>query len=412
MQLLAALCCALALTGVADTLKYRENLFKLKESSSDTLKHGHRLGKGLVRFTENTTHKRRLYRRFDPDDNAVRPYLILYNEFYQSMKPFIDVSVGRVVAVVDPLQSPDHAKRLVAKIGPKCSSEPEPIRIVESCINYEAKFTSAVSSDFVIKILDTVDNNLGNKRMAIIMEESNGRDLFEWILELDHFDQHMAGHVFAQMALAIQAVHHAGIAHNDIKPENFVVHVSGSGDSFPWTRESLLRTTIKLIDFGGATLANVPFTELPQERGTIGYIAPEKFNEALRGPADPKPLDVYALGVSLAFMMRPHAYPIGENLAFKFLPIQWKKLSYPDSVKEILCGTLENDPSKRWTIDQVVEHSFVQDYWNQIQQQQQESHEQDHVQTGPSSPERTDSAVHVPMTSKKQMKPKVAAKSS
>jgi hypothetical protein len=96
--------------------------------------------------------------------------------------------------------------------------------------------------------------------------------------------------IITQLAAALDAAHRAGITHRDVKPANVLV-----------TREGL----VKLLDFGVAKLATRTEGEASLTReggvvGTVGYMAPEQ----LRGDAVDARVDLWALGVVLAEMLR------------------------------------------------------------------------------------------------------------
>jgi serine/threonine-protein kinase len=81
------------------------------------------------------------------------------------------------------------------------------------------------------------------------------------------------------VALALDAAHHAGIVHRDIKPANVMFD--------PETR------TVKVVDFGSASIVDTEATRSGVILGTPAYMAPEQ----LAG-AEPTPqVDLYALGV-------------------------------------------------------------------------------------------------------------------
>lgn len=93
--------------------------------------------------------------------------------------------------------------------------------------------------------------------------------------------------LFAQLASALGAIHQAGIAHRDVKPEN--VMVTG------WPE----RPTVKLLDFGIARFtdpkeAALMFqTGVGQVGGTPSYVSPEQ----AMGKGATEASDVYSLGV-------------------------------------------------------------------------------------------------------------------
>ena len=98
--------------------------------------------------------------------------------------------------------------------------------------------------------------------------------------------------IAVKLARAAAALHHAGIIHRDIKPDNIILEGGGS---------------LKLIDLGVVRvpgLENFPAGEIP---GTPAYKAPEMFE----GEPGNEATDIYALGVTL-FRAFTGEFPYGN----------------------------------------------------------------------------------------------------
>jgi serine/threonine protein phosphatase PrpC len=94
------------------------------------------------------------------------------------------------------------------------------------------------------------------------------------------------------LARAVAALHHAGIIHRDIKPDNVILEGGGS---------------LKLIDLG---VVRVPgLEEFPPKNipGTAAYMSPEMF----AGEAGNEDTDIYALGVTM-FRAFTGEFPYGN----------------------------------------------------------------------------------------------------
>lgn len=85
---------------------------------------------------------------------------------------------------------------------------------------------------------------------------------------------------FAQICLAIDALHDAKIIHRDLKPENILL------DSLGY---------IKLADFGNSIKLNTMFSKANSVVGTFQYMAPELIN----GEQHSNKIDIWSLGVIL-----------------------------------------------------------------------------------------------------------------
>lgn len=94
---------------------------------------------------------------------------------------------------------------------------------------------------------------------------------------------------FARSTLsALRYLHEQNLVHNDVKPENIMVHKTSSGQYM-----------YKLADFGAAESAQRPYeSTLKSVSGSLAYNAPEKWSGSYNAKAD-----IYALGVSLYMLL-------------------------------------------------------------------------------------------------------------
>ncbi|KAB5549484.1 kinase-like domain-containing protein [Coniochaeta sp. 2T2.1] len=125
--------------------------------------------------------------------------------------------------------------------------------------------------------------------LSLYMEHVPSRDLTSWVdPSTDHFrgDRNDAIRILHDMAGALHYIHGRNLVHNDIKPANIL-----------YSRE---RGAV-LCDMGMSTHASNPATS----GGTPYYVPPEFIGHKLRGAAG----DVYALGVTMLFILRKIAFP-------------------------------------------------------------------------------------------------------
>ncbi|SMQ25158.1 Serine/threonine protein phosphatase PrpC [Pseudomonas helmanticensis] len=133
---------------------------------------------------------------------------------------------------------------------------------------------------------------------------------------------------------AVGLLHRRQILHRDIKPEN--LHLGDDGE-------------LRLLDFGLAYCPGLSEDAPSTLPGTPSYIAPEAF----RGDAPSAQQDLYAVGVTLYFLLTGH-YPYGEIEAFQRprfgLPVSASRFR-PD-LPEWLAQSLERgvaaDPQQRF----------------------------------------------------------------
>lgn len=133
---------------------------------------------------------------------------------------------------------------------------------------------------------------------------------------------------------AVGLLHRRQILHRDIKPEN--LHLGDDGE-------------LRLLDFGLAYCPGLS-TDAPSTLpGTPSYIAPEAF----RGEPPSAQQDLYAVGVTLFFLLTGH-FPYGEVEAFQRprfgLPVSAGR--YRPDVPEWIAQSLERgvaaDPQQRF----------------------------------------------------------------
>lgn len=176
------------------------------------------------------------------------------------------------------------------------------------------------------------DIGLYNLKHYITMEFIGGGTLSSWVEMEGRLPLAEALRVFAECSRGLQAAHHVGIVHRDIKPGNILMNE---------------RHEVKIVDFGLAKLAKGredgdEKSLLSVGAGTPGYMAPE---QARGGDVLPR-ADIYALGMTLFYMLvgaPPHriakrtgALPIITYQLEGNLPsIQEFRSDVPDCVEQL-----------------------------------------------------------------------------
>ena len=140
--------------------------------------------------------------------------------------------------------------------------------------------------------------------------------------------------VAERLLRAVGMLHRRQILHRDIKPENLLLGDDGE---------------LRLLDFGLAYCPGLSEDQPSVLPGTPSYIAPEAF----RGDAPTPQQDLYAVGVTLYFLLTGH-YPYGEIEAFQRprfgVPVSASR--YRPDLPEWLAQSLERavaaDPAQRF----------------------------------------------------------------
>lgn len=149
--------------------------------------------------------------------------------------------------------------------------------------------------------------------------------------------------------IAIKACHDLNIAHNDIKPSNFLVDKYGR---------------IKMCDFGLSRMYDENCMS-SSYKGTMLFMAPELFKKT---PYNPMKADIWSIGVTL-FFLATNTYPFFAQDRQVFL----KTLntgSFPSflvhnkHLRMIVNACLQVNPDDRPTIDELLAMPYFESYIN------------------------------------------------
>lgn len=170
---------------------------------------------------------------------------------------------------------------------------------------------------------------------------------------------------FRQIANGVAFLHKSGYAHRDLKLDNCVVNNQGS---------------LKLIDFGSAILYRSGQGDLFKTRGVVGsdpYLAPEVLGMKAY---DPCPTDVWSTAIIFCCMVIkrfPWKLPKMSDQSYRLFvmdpndedeemktrtkgPYRLLRL-LPHHSRLLISRMLELDPTKRFTMEQVVQDDFMRE---------------------------------------------------
>ena len=165
----------------------------------------------------------------------------------------------------------------------------------------EAELGRRVRHENVVRTFDAgVDVQAGHRRHYLVMEYVEGRTLRELVEESGRLPEELCRHVGRAIALALAAMHAAGVVHRDLKPDNVIV-----------TPEHV----VKLMDLGVARFVEdaARLSRTGAFVGSLRYGAPEQFGSprlddasgsvrrssaGAKAGVDPR-TDLHALGVLL-----------------------------------------------------------------------------------------------------------------
>lgn len=141
--------------------------------------------------------------------------------------------------------------------------------------------------------------------------------------------------------------HSKNILHRDIKLDNILL--TSEGD-------------VKICDFGVSKLVK-PGEIMTEQCGTPAYIAPEVFeNKGYEGYCS----DIWSAGVVLYAMLYGTVPFKASNMSELQKQItkgspQFKEGEISNESLSLLKGILEKEPSKRLSINEILNHSWMQD---------------------------------------------------
>lgn len=183
----------------------------------------------------------------------------------------------------------------------------------------------------------------------LVMELCAGGELFDRIIAQGHYTEKAAAAICRQIVNVVHVCHFMGVMHRDLKPENFLLSSK--------EENSMLKAT----DFG----LSVFIEEGKVHRDIVGsayYVAPEVLRRSYG-----KEIDIWSAGVMLYILLSgvPPFWAETEKGIFDailegvidFETEPWPSISR--SAKDLVRKMLTQDPKKRITSAQVLEHPWL-----------------------------------------------------
>jgi predicted Ser/Thr protein kinase len=239
---------------------------------------------------------------------------------YRLLERLGEGGMGVVYLAVDP----EQRKVAVKALRPAIAGDPNARRRLAR----EVETMRRVRSPFVAEVLDA---DVTSDPPYIVTRYVRGQTLEEVVGQGGPLPGPQLARVASGLALALAAVHAAGVVHRDLKPGNVML---ANGEPV-------------VIDFG---IAQVPdstrLTQTGMFMGTPGYLAPEVIEGKPSGPAS----DVHSWGATVAFAAtgRP---PFGtgafETIFYRIMNGQPDLDGFPAPLLALVAQALSRDPAGR-----------------------------------------------------------------
>ncbi|KAA8520064.1 hypothetical protein F0562_014320 [Nyssa sinensis] len=185
----------------------------------------------------------------------------------------------------------------------------------------------------------------------LVMELCAGGELFDRIIAQGHYSERAAAGMCRSIVNVVHICHFMGVMHRDLKPENFLLSSKDEG------------AMLKATDFG----LSVFIEEGKVFRDMVGsayYVAPEVLRRRYG-----KEIDIWSAGVILYILLSgvPPFWAESEKGIFDAIlrgEIDFESQPWPsisNSAKDLVRKMLNQDPKRRITSVQVLEHPWIRE---------------------------------------------------
>jgi [calcium/calmodulin-dependent protein kinase] kinase len=218
----------------------------------------------------------------------------------------------------------------------------------------EIKIMKTLQHPNVVRLYEVVDD-VESGKVYLIMELCKGGRLFELNDEGFGDEPGMADtqpeklkQCIVAIANGLDYLHNKHIYHRDLKPDNILIDDQGY---------------CKLSDFGVSSKTNDDDTELKDTEGTPAFNSPEEFAD--NATVDGDKADIWSFGVTVFVAAFGYLPFMGSSIQEIGEAIMNQEVHYPEGSDELLVDLLKKflvkDPTERITLQQVLEHRYVED---------------------------------------------------
>ncbi|MEU0568495.1 protein kinase [Nonomuraea sp. NPDC005983] len=182
-----------------------------------------------------------------------------------------------------------------------------------------------------------LDAQFDGAQPYIVSEYVDGPNLREAVTRNGPYSGDALRRLAIGIVTAVAAIHDAGVAHCDLKPDNVLLGPDGP----------------RVIDFGIARIVDNSLTTLRGIMGTPGYMPPELFSGGLPTPA----ADMFAWGSVIVFAGTGTAPFARQQVAAAIFDVLRKDVdmsTLEEPLRSLVSATLAKDPESRPTAREVL----------------------------------------------------------
>jgi len=205
--------------------------------------------------------------------------------------------------------------------------------------------------------------------VMLVLELSNGGELFDYLMHTGSFDEVLARTYFRQLLASLEVCHNKGVAHRDLKPENLLLDEKFGLKLADFGLASVVSASATSNE-GGEQAAGGPLLTCATECGTRSYMSPEVMS---RRPYDGAKADLWSAGVVLFILLAGNppfqvaggtdwwyrACAAGRHDRFWMAHLRTCP-DFPPECQALLNTLFVVDPVKRSSLAEVWEHPWVQ----------------------------------------------------